>query len=420
MLDIKFIRENKDIVSAGAKKKHIKFDADNLLAIDDKRKELLSAVEDLRNKQNQASLIISKAASGEERASLIEEMKTLKLALQEKESELAEVMKEWQKLMLVVPNVPDMSVPDGESEEENVEVKKWGNLPSFDFPVKDHIDLMIGNRMVDLERGTKVHGFRGYFLMNEGARLSFAVWNYARQFFAGEGITEVIAPSIVRKEYFYGTGHLPNDAEDLFETQDGDYLSGTAEVPMMAFHSGEILKKEDLPKRYLAFSPCFRREAGSHGKDTKGLIRVHEFYKFEQLIICEGRHEESERLHEEITLKSESFVESLGLPYRRLNVCSGDLSASKVKQYELEVWMPFQGKYREIGSSSYYHDFQTRRFNIRYDDGGVKRYAHSLNNTAVATPRVLAAIIENNQREDGKISVPMVLRPFLGGAETIG
>jgi seryl-tRNA synthetase len=271
-----------------------------------------------------------------------------------------------------------------------------------------------------LERGTKVHGFRGYFLMNEGVRLSFAVWNYARQFFAGEGISEVIAPSIVRKEYFYGTGHLPNDAEDLFETQDGDYLSGTAEVPMMAFHSGEILKKEDLPKRYLAFSPCFRREAGSHGKDTKGLVRVHEFYKFEQLILCEGRHEESERLHEEITLKSESFIESLGLPYRRLNVCSGDLSASKVKQYELEIWMPFQGKYREIGSSSYYHDFQTRRFNIRYDDNGAKRYAHSLNNTAIPTPRILAAIVENNQREDGKISVPTVLRPFLGGAETIG
>lgn len=419
MLDIKFIRENKDVVLNGAKKKKVDFDVNELLSVDEERRQLLGVVEDLRSKQNQANSLIA-GAKEEERQTRINEMKELKNELQKEEEKLTEVMKKWQALMLKVPNVPDMSVPDGENEDDNVELKKWGNIPEFSFPAKDHTEIMIQNKMVDFERGTKAHGFRGYFLMNDGASLSWAIWNYARQFFMKDGIQEVIAPTIVKKEYFYGTGHLPNEAEDLFETQDGDYLSGTAEVPMMAFYSGEILKKEDLPKRFLAFSPCFRREAGSHGKDTKGLIRVHEFYKFEQLIICEASHGESERLHEEITDNTEKFIESLGLPYRRTVVCTGDLSPSKVKQYEIELWMPSQKRYREIGSASYFHDFQTRRFNIRYDDQGVKKYAHSLNNTAIPTPRVLAALVENYQQVDGKVLVPEVLRPFLNGREFLG
>lgn len=421
MLDIKFIRENKEIISESAKKKRVEIDLDKLIALDEKRRELLAKTENLKSRQNQANEGVVKLASDpEQKQKLIEEMQALKKEFQDGESELKEVMKEWQGLMLAVPNIPDVSVPEGKSEEDNVELKKWGEIPKFDFPVKDHVELMTSNEMVDFERGTKVHGFRGYFLKNDGARLSWAVWNYARDFFSGEGVEEIIAPSIVKKEYFYGTGHLPSEAEDLFETQDGDYLSGTAEVPMMAYHSGEILKKSDLPKRFLAFSPCYRREAGSHGKDTKGILRVHEFYKFEQLILCEASHEESEKLHEEITRKSEEFIESLGLPYRRLIVCTGDLSSSKVKQYELELWIPSQEKYREIGSASYYHDFQTRRFNIRYDDNGAKRYAHSLNNTAIPTPRVLISIVENFQQADGKILVPKVLRPYLSGREFIG
>lgn len=421
MLDIKFIRDNKEIIAESAKKKRLEFDVEKLISVDEKRREALSKVEDLRSNQNQVSQsIATKVDDVEKRQGMIEEMRKLKENLQKEEEKLKEVMKEWQSLMLLVPNIPDVSVPEGENEGDNQEVKRWGEAPKFDFKPKDHIELMIKNQMLDLERGAKVHGFRGYFLMNDGARLSWAIWNYARDFFSGDGIIETITPSIVRKEYFYGTGHLPNEAEDLFETQDGDYLSGTSEVSMMAYYSGEILKKEDLPKRFLAFSPCFRREAGSHGKDTKGLIRVHEFYKLEQLILCEARHEESDRLHEEITEKSEKFIESLKLPYRRTIVCTGDLSASKVKQYELELWIPSQENYREIGSASYYHDFQTRRFNIRYDDNGSKRYAHSLNNTAIPTPRVLVALVENFQQSDGKILIPEVLRPYLSGKEFLG
>jgi len=420
MLDIKFIRENKEAVALGAKKKGVDFDVEKLLTVDEKRREVIKIVEDLRSKQNQVSEDIAKTENQEDRQKMIDDMKILKEDLQKGEAELGEVMKEWQALMLSVPNITDVSVPEGKNEDENVEIKKWGEIPSFDFPVRDHSDLMLANKMVDFERGTKAHGFRGYFLINDGAKLSWAIWNYARDFFGTANVTEVIAPAIVKKEYFYGTGHLPNEAEDLYFTQDDDALSGTSEVPMMAYYSGEILKKEDLPKKFLAFSPCYRREAGSHGKDTKGLIRVHEFYKFEQLVLCEARHEESDRLHEEITRKTEEFLESMEIPYRRTICCTGDLSAAKVKQYELEIWTPAQEKYREIGSASYYHDFQTRRFNIRYDDAGTKRYVHSLNNTAIPTPRILVGLVENFQRADGSISIPQVLRPYLNNREFLG
>jgi seryl-tRNA synthetase len=328
-------------------------------------------------------------------------------------------MKEWHALMLQVPNIPDVSVPEGEDENGNLSVHVSGIIPEFSFQPQDHISLMLQNDMVDFERGTKVHGFRGYFLQNDGAELSWAIWNHARDFFGKRNFMPFIAPAIVKKEFFYGSGHLPKEADDLYHTQDDDYLSGTAEVPMMAYHSNEILKESDLPKRFLAFSPCYRREAGSHGKDTKGIIRVHEFFKLEQLILCRADHEESAKLHEEINRNYEEFIESLGLPYRRLLICSGDLSASKVKQYDTEFWFPSENAYREGSSASYFHDFQTRRFNIRYEEGEKKKYVHSLNSTAAATPRLLGAIVENNQQAVGSIKVPQALIPYMGGKTEI-
>lgn len=419
MLDIKFIRENKDLIAEAARKKRIKIDLDELIGIDDKRRKILISVEEKRRLQNEYNIKIPAETNSTLKLKFIDEMKIVKEELQIEEKKLAEIMKEWQTLMLAVPNIPDPSVPEGKEEEDNAEVSSWGEKPQFNFPIKDHIELMNTLGMVDFERGVKAHGFRGYFLTGDGAKLSWAIWNHARDFFSGEGIEEVITPAIVRKEHFYGTGHLPNDAEDLFKTQDDDYLSGTAEVPMMAYYSDEVLSKKDLPKRFLAFSPCYRREAGSYSKDIKGLIRVHEFYKFEQLVLCEARHEESERLHEELTRRTEEFLESLGLAYRRLVICTGELSASKVKQYEIEMWLPSQNGYREIASSSYYHDFQTRRFGIKYDDGGEKRFAHSLNNTAIPTPRVLVGIVENYQQEDGRILIPEVLQKYMSGQKII-
>ena len=415
MLDIKFIRENKDIVQAGAKKKRIEVDIDKLIALDDERLEVLKEVENLRGEINKVSNEISRDQESSHKMQLIEEMRIVKEEIKKKEEELKEIMENWQTLMLQVPNIPDMSVPDGKGEEDNVEVITWGQKPEFNFKPKDHIELMTNLKMIDLERGTKVHGFRGYFLTGDGAELSWAVWNYAREFFRSKNFVPFIAPAIVRKQNLYGTGHLPGGAEDIFKTQDDDYLSGTAEVPMMGYHSNETFTQEELPKRYLAFSPCYRREAGAHSKDTKGLIRVHEFYKLEQLILCEASHEESVKLHEEINRNFEEFVESIGIPYRRLEICGGDLKAAHVKSYDTEGWIPSQNQYRELSSASYYHDFQSRRFGIKYKDSeGKLRFTHSLNSTAVATPRILVAIVENFQQEDGSVLIPEILQKYMG------
>ena len=415
MLDIKFIKENKDIVKAGAIKKHLEVDIDELIALDDKRLEILSRVEFLRGEQNRANVSMGGTLTTEIRAQLIEEMKSLKEELKEREEELRETMKKWQSCMLLVPNIPDISVPEGESDKDNQEVKSWGEKPTFDFEPKDHIELMTNLKMVDFDRGVKVHGFRGYFLLGDGARLSMAIWNYALDFFEKKGFIPVLPPVVLHREIFFGTGYLPQGEDDLYKTQDGDFLAGTAEVPIMGFHSDEILKMEELPKKYLGFSPCYRREAGSHSKDVKGLIRVHEFYKLEQVVICEASHSESVKYHEEINRNTEEFIESLGIPYHTVVNCGGDLGLGQVKKYDVELWVPKEETYREISSASYFHDFQTRRSNIRYRDGeGKMRYAHSLNCTAIPTPRILVSLVENFQQADGTIKVPEVLQKYLG------
>lgn len=415
MLDIKFIRENKDIIKEGAKKKHIEVDIDKLIKVDEKRLSLLSRVEYLRGEQNKVSVSMGGTLSPEARKQLIEEMRLVKDELKDKEDELRNVMTEWQTLMLDVPNIPDISVPEGMSDEENQEVKTWGEKPNFDFEPKDHIELLTKLGMVDFERGTKVHGFRGYFLIGEGVKLSLAIWSYAMDFFSKKGFTPFIPPVVINRKTFFGTGYLPQGEEDLYKTQDGDFLAGTAEVPLMGFHADEILDKSDLPKRYLGFSPCFRREAGSHSKDVKGLIRVNEFYKWEQVVLCEASHEESVRFHEEINRNTEEFIESLGIPYHTVVNCGGDLGMGQVKKYDIELWVPKENKYREISSASYFHDFQTRRLNIRYrDDDGKARYTHSLNSTAIPTPRILVSLVENFQQADGTIKIPEVLQKYLG------
>ncbi len=415
MLDIKFIRENKDAVIAGAKKKHINVDIEKLIKLDDKRKELLKSVEDKRAEQNTITQKIAQEENQELRATMITGIKQFKGALQVEEQQLKKITDEWQLLMLEVPNVPDISVPDGKSDEENVEHHTWGEKPDFDFEPKDHIEIMKSLDMADFERGSKVHGFRGYFLKNDGALLSWAIWNYGRDFFLKKGFSPMIVPSIVRKAHLYGTGHLPNEAEDLYETQDGDYLSGTAEVSTMGYHSDEIIDFKNGDKKYLSFSPCYRREAGSYGKDTKGLIRVHEFYKLEQVILCEANHQKSVQYHEWLNRNTEEFIESLNIPYRTVVNCGGDLGLGQVKKYDIELWVPMEGKYREISSASYFHDFQTRRFGIKYKDkDGIAKFTHSLNCTAIPTPRILVSLVENFQQADGSVTVPEVLRQYIG------
>lgn len=415
MLDIKFIRENADLIKEAARKKRVDFDVSALIAVDDKRKGLLAEVESLRAEQNRASDEIAKIQDAKEREEKIESMKSVKIAFQTKDEELKKVMQEWRALMVRVPNVPDVSVPEGEDDTANVEIKSWGEKKKFDFAVKNSIDLLQQNDMVDFERGAKVAGFRGYFLKGDGVLLNFAIWQFALKFFSERGFKPVMSPALVRPEALIGTGYLPQGAEDLYKTQDDLYLAGTAEVGLMSMYSDEVLPKESLPIKYLGFSECFRREAGAHGKNTKGFYRVHEFFKFEQLVFCEADHEVSVQLHEEVTKNSEEFLQALGIPYRVVLNCGGDIGLGQVKKYDIESWIYSEDKYGETHSASYFHDFQTRRLNICYKDSqGKQRYAHSLNNTAAATPRLLISILEHYQQADGTIAVPDVLVPYVG------
>lgn len=413
MLDIKFIRDNTELIQESARKKRITFDVKSLLETDDKRKEITQKIEIKRAKQNEVSERIPKATP-EEKAKLIAEMQPIKEEMAGLEEELKVVMVEWQKLMVSVPNIPDMSVPEGEDDSANMEVKVWGEKPKFDFAPKNHIDIMLALDMADFDRGTKVSGFRGYFLKNDGALLSFAIWQASLDHFLDKGFSPMIVPSMVNRETLLGSGYLPQGEEDLYKTQDGDYLAGTAEVATMAYHSGEVLDKKDLPRKYLSFSPCFRREAGAHGKDTKGLIRVHEFYKVEQVVLSEASHEESVKNHEMLNRNTEEFIEKLGIPYHTVVNCGGDLGLGQVKKYDIELWVPGEEKYREIASTSYFHDFQTRRLGIRYKDiDGKMKYAHSLNSTAIPTPRILVSLVENFQQKDGSVKIPELLQPYM-------
>lgn len=415
MLDIKFIRENKDLIATAARKKRIEFNVSELLEIDVQRLEVLAKVEELRSKQNTVSESIVKITDPAEKQKMIDEMKTLKEGLTKNEDELKEIMKKWQTLMLQVPNIPDMSVPEGDDDSANQEYSVWGDRRKFEFRPKSQLELLEDLHLADFERGTKVAGFRGYFLKNEGALLSMALWQFVWETLTKEGWTPMIVPSLVRPEPFYGTGYLPQGEEDLYKTQDGDFLAGTAEVATMSYFMGETLTKKDLPKKFVCFSPCFRREAGSHGKDTKGLIRLHEFYKMEMVVLCEANHEESVKWHEEIRENAEKIMQALAIPYHVVINSSGDLGLGQVKKYDIEAWVPSENKYRETHSISYFHDFQTRRLNLRYkDDDGKTKFVHSLNGTALATPRALVPLLENYQNADGSITVPEVLRKYLG------
>ena len=415
MLDIKFIKSNSDLIKEAARKKLSDFNVDDLLAVEEKRTAILLKVEDKRAKQNEASTKISQATDEAERGKLIAEMKLVKDELSKEEESLKEIMKEWQRLMLQVPNIPDMSVPEGKDDSENKEIKKVGERRKFEFTPRNHVQLMQDLHMADFERGTKVAGFRGYFLKNEGLELSFALWRMAMDLLKGEGFTPLLVPALVRPEPFMGTGYLPQGEEDLYKTQDGDFMSGTAEVGTMGYYMDEQVRLEELPKKFVGFSPCFRREAGSYGKDTKGIMRVHEFYKVEQVILCQASHEESVKLHEELLANAEKFMQALEIPYRVVVNCTGDLGQGQVKKYDIEAWVPSEARFRETHSISYFHDFQTRRLNIRYKDlEGKMRFAHSLNGTEVASPRILISLLENFQNEDGSITVPAALRPYLG------
>ncbi len=417
MLDIKFIKEHPDLIKEAARKKHIDFDVAALLALEEQRAAAQKHFESLRTEQHALSDEIPKTTDPEKRAALLIDLKPRKEKVQAAEEAVKLVMKDWQALMLQVPNIPDMSVPEGEDDRGNLEVKVWGEKPKFSYTPKDHIELMEKLGMADFEKGASVAGFRGYFLKGDGALLEFALHQFVINHFntTKKDYELMIVPSLVRKQTLMGTGYLPGGEDDLYQTQDEDYLAGTAEVATMSYFADVVLDPESLPLKKLAFSPAFRREAGSHSKDTKGLFRVHEFRKFEQVILCEAHHESSVKYHEELLANAEEILQALGLHYHVVVNCGGDLGLGQVKKYDIEVWVPSQQTFRETHSCSYFHDFQTRRLNIRYKDAdGKLRYAHSLNNTALAMPRILQHIVENFQEADGRIRVPEVLKQYIG------
>ena len=418
MLDIFYIRENKDLVKKAILDKNRQVDIDKLLDLDEKRRSLIVKTETLRRERNQLSEFggVKPHEKDNKFTDVIEKVKKIKEELRELEKEQKAIEAEYHQLMLMVPNVPDESVPVGKDSKRNKEMKKWGKIPQFDFRALDHIALAKKHDLVDFERGVKIGGFRSYFLKNEAAILEIAVLFFTFQKLIKKGYTPLIAPSLVKDFTLFGNGQFPWGKEEVYHLAKDDlYLAGTAEVPVTAYFADEILEEKDLPKKFVAFSSCFRREAGSYGKDTKGLYRLHQFNKVEQVIINKADDKSSLALHEELLRNSEEVLEDLGLPYRVMLMCTGDMGEPQVKKYDLETWMPGREAYGETMSNSFMGDFQARRLKIRYKEKDGKTYfAHTLNNTAVASPRILIAILENYQQKDGSIVVPKVLREFVG------
>jgi seryl-tRNA synthetase len=407
MLDIKFIRENLDLCKKAAVNKNRVVDWDKLLVADDKRRELILAAETIRKERN-----ISSGNTDEARI----KGKELKEKLKIVEDELRDVDADFTSLLLTVPNVPHESVPIGKDSSGNVEIKTWGKQPSFTFPVKDHIDLARSLDVIDFDRGTKVSGFRGYFLKNEGALLEMGILMYMMQKLVKKGYISIMAPVLLKEFTLFGIGQFPWGRQEVYNLEKDElFLAGTAEQPVTSYYSDEVLEEKDLPKKFVAFSPCFRREAGSYGKDTKGIYRVHQFNKIEQVIISKNDLSTSVTLHEELLQNAEELLQDLEIPYRVLLMCTGDMGEPQVKKYDIEAWIPSKAAYGEMMSDSIMGDFQARRLKIRYrgKDGKVQ-FCHTLNNTAVASPRILIPILENYQQKDGSVKVPKVLQPYVG------
>lgn len=417
MLDIQFIRDNKDLVKKACADKGVPDFVDQLLEVDSQRRELIAKTQAIRTARNE----LMKGVFGKPSDEVIAKGKDLKNQLAELEPKLKELEKDFKKLMYKIPNVPFAEVPVGKDESGNVEIAKWGEMPQFDFKAKDHLELARNLDIVDFDRGTKVAGFRGYYLKGDGVLLHLAIMQYAMKKLVEKGFTPFIPPIILKKRPFFNTAHFPWGEVDVYKTFDDEeekttrYLAGTAEVPLVSYHMDETLREDDLPKLYAGYSQCYRREIGSYGKDTQGMYRIHEFTKVEQVVLCRNDWEESRAWHEKLRSYSEEMLQELGLPYRILLMCTGDMGEPQVKKYDIETWMPGRQAYGETMSDSIMGDFQSRRANIRYQakDGTIK-FVHMLNNTAIASPRILIALLENHQQADGSILIPEVLRDYMG------
>ncbi len=422
MLDRKFIRQFPEVVAAGAAKKRIRCDIDRILELDRRSRELGVRADELRSEQKQAGKRMG-AASPQEREAILEGQKTLKEDLRVLEEELSGIDGELKELLLRVPNVPAEEVPIGETDADNVELVRWGTPRKFDFEPRDHVALAEAQGWLELARGARLAGSRNYVLKGDLSRLEGAVMRFALDFMIDRGFVPLSVPTLVRTEAMVGTGYFPGGEEQAYRCDERDDLClvGTAEVPITALHQDEILDLADLPLRFVALSPCYRREAGTYGKDTRGLYRVHQFQKVEQVVIDVADDARSLEHHKAILKNSTDVLEALELPYRVVNVCGGDLGQPQVQKFDVETWMPSREGYGETHSASRFHDFQARRLNLRYRDEERKvRFCYTLNNTVAASTRMLIAVLENCQTGDGRVRVPAPLRPYCGNREFIG
>ncbi len=422
MLDLKFVRENPEIIAASLKKRGAAVDLSEFISLEKKRREILVSVEELKGQRNRVSEIIAqKKRAGEEGETLIEEMRLVSQQIKEMDEGLKEIEEALTGILLTIPNMPHDSVPYGNCDEDNQEIRKWGKVPEFSFVPKAHWDLAEALDLLDFERAGKVSGTRFVFYKGAGARLERALINFMLDLHTGQHhYTEIFPPFLVNSDSMKGTGQLPKFAEDMFKIENTDfYLIPTAEVPVTNLYKGEILEGQRLPIKHCAYSACFRAEAGAHGRDTRGLIRQHQFNKVELVKFAEpeNSYEELERL----TGDAEKVLQLLELPYRVVTLCAGDLGFSSAKTYDLEVWLPSFNLYREISSCSNFEDFQARRANIRFrkEPKGKPAFVHTLNGSGVAVGRTVAAILENYQQEDGSVVIPAALQPYMGGVKMI-
>lgn len=418
MLSLEFVRENPDIVKKAARDKQLDpVVVDELLALDEQRRTLLVKVETCRHQVNQNVATIKaelKKQAGSPPATLVKKGKTLKQELKTLETQLNEVEEAFVRQQYYLPNVPAADVPVGKDESGNQVVRQVGKLPKFPFTPRPHQELMLSLDLLDIKRAVNIGGFRTYMLKNQAVLLEQALLNYAIALLVAQGFSPMSAPSLVKEEMMWGTGYFPWGQTDHYYTQDQQILAGTAEVALTAYHAGEIIAAKDLPIKMVGISPCFRREVGTHGKDTQGIIRVHQFNKIEQVIYTAADEKETRYWHEKMLGYSEALLQSLSIPYQVLLMCTGDMGAGQRKKYDLESWFPAQNRYRETHSASYFNDFQARRLKMRYrTKEGKLAYVYTLNNTMMASPRLLACLLENHQREDGSVSIPEALWPYL-------
>ncbi|MFN0137494.1 MAG: serine--tRNA ligase [Phycisphaerae bacterium] len=423
MIDIKLIRENPELVKDAARKKRMNVDIDALLTLDAQRRALETEFNELRSKQNKAGEQIAKAPK-EEKAALSAEMGQLKSRLKEIDEQRVGLDEQVRQMMLLVPQIPDPAVPIGNSDADNVEVRRVGapkRAEDFGFPFKDHVDLCVALDIADFDRGVKLAGSRNYVLKGAGAMLHEAILRLAWDLMIQRKFIPMTVPVLVLDKLMEGTGYFPLGRDQAYLCErDGQSLVGTAEVPVTGFHGDEILAEAELPKLYVARSTCFRREAGAAGKDTRGLYRIHFFDKLEQVVICKSDAAESAKWHDAIIKNATDTLEALELPYRVLEVCTADMGQGKVRMYDIETWMPSRNGFGETHSASRFHDFQSRRLNLRYrDEAGKVHFCHTLNNTVVASPRIMIPVLEMNQNADGSVTVPKALRQYMGGMERI-